>query len=47
MTDAQLEAKFHGQSDAKIGADRSAKLIAGCWGIDDLEDAGEIGRGAG
>jgi len=47
MTDAQLEAKFHGQSDAKLGAERSAKLIAACCAIDELADAGEIGRAAG
>jgi 2-methylcitrate dehydratase PrpD len=47
MTDAQLEAKFRGQSEPKIGAERTSALLAACWGIDDLADAGEIGRGAG
>ena len=47
MTDAQLEAKFRGQSDAKLGADRTNGIIAACWGIDGLADAGEIGRDAG
>ncbi len=46
MTDAQLEAKFRGQSDPALGAERTARLIAACWGIDELADAGEIGRGA-
>lgn len=46
MTDAQLETKFRGQSDAKLGAERTSTLIAACWGIDDLADAGEIGRAA-
>jgi len=46
MTDAQLEAKFRGQSDAKLGAERTNRLIAACWGIDGLADAGEIGWGA-
>jgi hypothetical protein len=31
MTDAQLEAKFHGLSDAVIGAARSADLIQTAW----------------
>ncbi len=46
MTNAQLEAKFRGQSDPKLGAARSTQLLAACWGIDDLEDAGVIGRDA-
>jgi 2-methylcitrate dehydratase PrpD len=47
MTDAQLEAKFRGQSEPKIGAARTGALLAACWAIDDLADAGEIGRAAG
>ncbi len=35
MTDAQLEAKFHGLSDAVIGAVRSADLIQSAWGLGD------------
>ena len=31
MTDALLEAKFHGLSDAVLGAGRSAELIGACW----------------
>jgi len=33
MTDAQLEAKFHGLSDPVIGAARSADLIQAAWGL--------------
>ena len=35
MTDAQLEAKFHGLSDAVIGAARSADLIQTAWRLGD------------
>ena len=35
MTDAQLEAKFHGLSDAVIGAARSADLIQSAWALGD------------
>jgi 2-methylcitrate dehydratase PrpD len=35
MTNAQLEAKFHGLSDAVIGAVRSADLIQSAWGLGD------------
>ena len=31
MTDANLEAKFHGLADAVIGAERASRLIAECW----------------
>ena len=33
MTDAQLEAKFHGLADAVIGAPRSHALIEAAWGL--------------
>jgi 2-methylcitrate dehydratase PrpD len=39
MTDAQLEAKFHGLSDPVIGASRSADLIKAAW---DLGDAPNV-----
>ena len=38
MTDAQLEAKFHGLSDAVIGAVRSTDLIQSAWGLGDAPD---------
>ncbi|MSP05661.1 MAG: MmgE/PrpD family protein [Acetobacteraceae bacterium] len=46
MTNAQLETKFRGQSVPALGAERTEKLIAACWGIDDQADAGAIARGA-
>jgi 2-methylcitrate dehydratase PrpD len=42
MTDAQLDAKFHGMSDAVLGADRSAALIQGCWAAGSLAHAREL-----
>ena len=35
MSDAQLEAKFHGLSDAVIGAARSSDLIKAAWALGD------------
>ena len=32
MTDADLEAKFHGQADEVLGRDRVQALIDACWG---------------
>lgn len=33
MTDAMLEAKFRGMSDAVIGTDKTAALIQACWAV--------------
>ena len=33
MTDAKLEAKFHGLSDVILGAGQTSQLIAACWGV--------------
>ncbi|MGH8829581.1 MAG: MmgE/PrpD family protein, partial [Polaromonas sp.] len=33
ITDAQLEAKFHGLSDAILGASQTSELISACWDI--------------
>ncbi|MGH6640398.1 MAG: MmgE/PrpD family protein, partial [Polaromonas sp.] len=33
MTDAQLEAKFHGLSDAILEASQTSELISACWDI--------------
>ncbi len=33
MSDADLEAKFHGQADAVLGAQRVQALIEACWGV--------------
>ena len=38
MTDAQLAAKFHGMSDAVLGAGRTAALIEACWAAGDAAD---------
>ena len=38
MSDAQLAAKFHGLSDAVIGAQRCTALIAACWAISAAAD---------
>jgi hypothetical protein len=33
MSDADLEAKFHGQADEVLGAQRVQALIQACWGV--------------
>ena len=33
MTDAKLEAKFHGLSDAILGAGQTSQLINACWAL--------------
>ncbi len=33
MSDADLEAKFHGQADEVLGAERVQALIQACWGV--------------
>jgi len=33
MTDAMLEAKFHGLSDAVLGAGQTGELIKACWAV--------------
>jgi 2-methylcitrate dehydratase PrpD len=38
MTDALLEAKFHGLSDAVLGHSRTRELIAACWSIGQAGD---------
>ncbi|TDP74346.1 MmgE/PrpD family protein [Roseateles toxinivorans] len=38
MSDAQLEAKFHGMADQVLGAERCSALIAACWGVGSAVD---------
>jgi len=38
MTDAALEAKFHGMSDVVIGADKTNALLKACWGLGQATD---------
>jgi hypothetical protein len=38
MTDAALEAKFHGMSDAVIGPDKTNALLKACWGLGQAAD---------
>jgi len=44
MTDAQLEAKFHGMADAVLGASRCSELIAACWGTAVAADLRALAR---
>ena len=38
MTDQALEAKFHGMSDAVIGAEKTNALIQACWNLGQASD---------
>ena len=42
MSDAALEAKFHGMSDPVLGADRTSELIAACWKLGSAPDVRAI-----
>ena len=38
MSDADLERKFHGLSDAVLGAARTSELLAACWVLGQAPD---------
>jgi 2-methylcitrate dehydratase PrpD len=38
MSDAQLEAKFHGLADGVLGAGATGRLIDACWGVAAMND---------
>jgi len=46
MTDAQLEAKFHGLSDPVLGSAATEALLAACWKLGAAPDVAEIIRHA-
>ena len=46
MTDATLEAKFHGLADGVIGAERAARLIAECWKVGSAPNVGALVQAA-
>ena len=45
LSNEQLEEKFRDQAVLALPADRVERLIADCWRVDSVEDAGEIARG--
>ena len=42
MSDAALEAKFHGMSDAVLGADTTNALLQACWTLGDAKDVRQV-----
>ena len=42
MSDAALEAKFHGMSDAVLGADTTNALLQACWKLGDAKDVRQL-----
>ena len=47
MTNGQLERKFAGMAVAVLGEARTDALMAQCWALENLHDAGELARAAG
>lgn len=46
MTDADLEAKFHGLADDILGVQRAKNLIELCWRVEEIDAASSIASGA-
>jgi 2-methylcitrate dehydratase PrpD len=46
MTNEQLDAKFTGLAEDTLGAEKTARLLALAWKIEELKDASEICRAA-
>jgi len=46
MTNAQLEAKFHGLTEGILTADRSRQLMDLCWKVESLPEAAQVARAA-
>ena len=44
MSDAQLEAKFHGLSDPVLGAERTRSLVQACWAVGQAADVRSLAR---
>jgi 2-methylcitrate dehydratase PrpD len=42
MTNAMLEAKFHGMADAVLGADKVNALLKACWGLGGCFHIGQV-----
>jgi 2-methylcitrate dehydratase PrpD len=46
MTDADLEAKFHGLVDPILGHDRAQRVLALCWGVERLDSVAQVAQAA-
>jgi 2-methylcitrate dehydratase PrpD len=46
MTDAELEVKFAGMALPVLGEARTKALMAQCWALAGLADAGDLARAA-
>ena len=42
MSDAQLEAKFHGLTDPVLGASQSSALLQAAWAVGSASDASAL-----
>jgi len=46
MTDADLEQKFNGLAETVIGPQRTREVLAMCWEVENVPDAGALARAA-
>ena len=44
MSDQEVEEKFHTLTDGHLTSDRSAALLEKLWGLEDVQDIGEVVR---
>ena len=42
MTDAEVEKKFRTLAEPYCGKERAARILAACWELETLRDAGEL-----
>jgi 2-methylcitrate dehydratase PrpD len=46
MTDADLDAKFHGLADPILGRERAQQALQLCWDVERLDEAALVARAA-
>jgi 2-methylcitrate dehydratase len=44
MTDAEVEAKFRAMVEPRYGKEKADRILAACWGLEKLPEAGELIR---
>jgi 2-methylcitrate dehydratase len=44
MTDAEVEAKFRSTVEPRFGKAQADRILAACWKLDELKEAGDLIR---
>ena len=44
MTDAEVEAKFRAMVEPRYGKEKADRILAACWKLEELSDAGALVR---